>query len=120
MAREPMKKSTVIWVCMLAFFPFEFLVKLRSQPAPALTAPPTKVSFDWWYPNGKLTTNGGQIFELVASPVDVGPMTNWPVVATFPGNITNGDATVFTADGHYFFAMNISNIYGKVFFSNLV
>lgn len=93
-----------------------------SQPAPvpALVAPPTKVSFDLWYPNGKLTTNGGQIFKLYGSPVGVGPVSSWQLATNIPGNQTNVEAYIYTPDGHYFFAMSVSNIWGEVFFSNLV
>lgn len=111
-----MKKTTVILVCLLAFFPFEFLVKLRSQPAPLVAPQPMTASLAW--EASYLTSN--QTWSIHGFPTLTPPATNWPILMNVPGTKTNADVPVMSISGGYFFALSVSNIHGRFFFTNLV
>lgn len=112
-----MKKLFIAWVCLVTFGALVSVVSLRSQPALALVAPqPMTVSLAW--EPSYLTPL--QTWSIHGFPTLTPPVTNWPIVLNVAGTKTNADVLVVAPNGAYFFALSVSNIHGRFFFTNLV
>jgi|SRR2546429_2728163 len=102
------------WGLFLAFF--------NARPAIVTPPPPpgtTRAHLDWSdYAKDKLSTN--LTFRVHWSATLAAALTNWLVVSTLVGTNTQADVVIPSVDSNSFFAVSGSNLFGLVYFSNIV
>lgn len=120
-----MKRSTVICgVLAYGLLAAVLLVFLAVVGRSAVVLPPpspgtTRAHLDWSdYDPKKLSTN--LTFRVHWSATLAAALTNWLVVATVVGTNTFADPVIPSVDGNSFFAVSGSNLFGQVYFSNIV